>query len=126
MGTDPNLTKCINGICQCNKDGVCPCKVCTIIYLVIFFRYSFKRFRSSTKLYLFTFLQENVEGDKCDKCKAGTFGLDDLNPYGCTKCFCFGRATSCEAAQLTWGQLRLNFSRNVDFKENVAEIPVSI
>lgn len=26
-GTNTNLTKCINGVCQCNQDGTCKCKV---------------------------------------------------------------------------------------------------
>ena len=28
--------------------------------------------------------KENVEGPRCDQCKAGFFGLSESNPKGCT------------------------------------------
>ncbi|XP_034018533.1 laminin subunit alpha-2 isoform X2 [Thalassophryne amazonica] len=40
----------------------------------------------------------NVEGDHCDRCKPGTFGLTVRNPLGCSKCYCYGLTQSCMEA----------------------------
>lgn len=37
----------------------------------------------------------NAEGPRCDRCKPGTFGLNETNPKGCLDCFCSGVATEC-------------------------------
>ncbi len=37
----------------------------------------------------------NVEGDNCDTCQEGTFDLQEMNPDGCTNCFCSGKTTFC-------------------------------
>ena len=42
--------------------------------------------------------KDNVEGDKCDTCKADTFNLNPLNPHGCQRCFCYGHGSQCTAA----------------------------
>uniref|UniRef100_A0A0K2UE20 Laminin subunit alphalike [Acyrthosiphon pisum] n=1 Tax=Lepeophtheirus salmonis TaxID=72036 RepID=A0A0K2UE20_LEPSM len=39
----------------------------------------------------------NIEGNLCDTCKPGSFNLDELNPDGCTECFCFGKASFCSS-----------------------------
>lgn len=39
--------------------------------------------------------KSNVDGLKCDQCKANSFSLDRSNPFGCTECFCFGRTDFC-------------------------------
>lgn len=44
----------------------------------------------------------NVEGEFCEKCKPGHFNLDENNPDGCTKCFCFGLSDQC--TELGWGR----------------------
>lgn len=36
----------------------------------------------------------------CDQCEDGTYNLQDANPDGCTKCFCFGKTTRCDRAYL--------------------------
>ncbi|XP_073967675.1 laminin subunit alpha-1-like [Choristoneura fumiferana] len=59
------------------EDGVCPCD---------------NHGRCSCKV--------NVVGEKCDRCRDGTFGLSD-SPTGCTECFCFGRSAHCTQAGLT-------------------------
>ncbi|KAF7990369.1 hypothetical protein HCN44_000174 [Aphidius gifuensis] len=51
--------------------------------------------------------KKHAIGKRCDECEPGTFGLDQNNPNGCTKCFCFGRSTSCSQANLSWSQQRL-------------------
>lgn len=46
------------------------------------------------------FCKKNVQGQMCDQCVAGTYNLQQSNPEGCTKCFCFGKTTSCQRAYL--------------------------
>ncbi|XP_054719477.1 laminin subunit alpha-like [Uloborus diversus] len=43
------------------------------------------------------YCKENVYGDSCDQCKPGTFYLEEVNPLGCTKCFCFGTTDRCSS-----------------------------
>lgn len=52
-----------------------------------------------------SFMQENVEGDSCDVCKPGTFFLEESNPVGCTKCFCFGTTDRCNSALIFRSQV---------------------
>ncbi|RZF44365.1 hypothetical protein LSTR_LSTR015528 [Laodelphax striatellus] len=42
--------------------------------------------------------QDNVEGERCDKCKPGFFLLDRDNPKGCMECYCSGVSSQCEPA----------------------------
>nr|CAH7733355.1 unnamed protein product [Callosobruchus chinensis] len=42
----------------------------------------------------------NVEGNNCDRCRSGTFGLSMNNIDGCEMCFCFGEATQCSESNL--------------------------
>uniref|UniRef100_A0A2A4JZY4 Hemolin n=1 Tax=Heliothis virescens TaxID=7102 RepID=A0A2A4JZY4_HELVI len=39
--------------------------------------------------------KQNVEGDFCDRCRPGTFGLDSNNFDGCLSCYCSGVTTDC-------------------------------
>lgn len=44
--------------------------------------------------------KENIIGDRCDFCKPGTFYIENRNPKGCTKCFCFGQTDYCRMSDL--------------------------
>ncbi|KAG8193252.1 hypothetical protein JTE90_005598 [Oedothorax gibbosus] len=44
--------------------------------------------------------KDNVYGDSCDQCKPGTFYLEEVNPLGCSKCFCFGTTDRCSSGYL--------------------------
>ncbi|CRK95483.1 CLUMA_CG008952, isoform A [Clunio marinus] len=46
------------------------------------------------------FCKKNVQGRECNYCADGTYNLQEKNPEGCTKCFCFGHTTRCENAYL--------------------------
>ncbi|GBO40927.1 Laminin-like protein epi-1, partial [Araneus ventricosus] len=46
------------------------------------------------------YCKDNVYGDSCDQCKPGTFYLEEVNPLGCTKCFCFGTTDRCSSGYL--------------------------
>lgn len=41
-----------------------------------------------------------VEGQHCDKCVPGYFGLSQSNPEGCTKCYCSGVGNVCESSNI--------------------------
>ena len=72
------------------------------------------------------FIQEYVIGRQCNQCKESTFGLALNNPKGCTECFCFGRTTSCQQADLSWGQRRLTRPRTLYINDTINDIIVSI
>ncbi|XP_069958976.1 laminin subunit alpha isoform X2 [Cherax quadricarinatus] len=44
----------------------------------------------------------NVQGRSCDTCRTGSYNLEESNPDGCTKCFCFGKSDYCSSADLYW------------------------
>ncbi|XP_042212496.1 laminin subunit alpha-like isoform X1 [Homarus americanus] len=44
----------------------------------------------------------NVEGRSCDMCRPGSYNLEETNPDGCTKCFCFGKSEYCSSADVYW------------------------
>uniref|UniRef100_A0A915K5H3 Uncharacterized protein n=1 Tax=Romanomermis culicivorax TaxID=13658 RepID=A0A915K5H3_ROMCU len=48
--------------------------------------------------------KENVEGEFCDTCKPGHFSLEESNPSGCMKCFCFGLSEDCSG--VAWGKVQ--------------------
>ncbi|KAM4527482.1 laminin subunit gamma-3 [Odontesthes bonariensis] len=41
------------------------------------------------------YCKPNVEGQSCDRCKPGFFNLQQVNPEGCQRCFCFGHSLVC-------------------------------
>ncbi|CAG9782356.1 unnamed protein product [Diatraea saccharalis] len=42
--------------------------------------------------------KQNVEGQNCDSCRRGTFGLDANYPLGCYECYCSGVTSDCYEA----------------------------
>lgn len=46
----------------------------------------------------------NVEGPRCDRCRAGSYGLAASNTEGCEECFCSGKSNQCRSSTL-WRQL---------------------
>lgn len=47
-------------------------------------------------------LQENVEGENCDRCKLGFYNLHRANQRGCEKCSCMGVSSLCSASTWTY------------------------
>lgn len=46
------------------------------------------------------------------RCRSGYFNLDLTNPDGCTKCFCYGHASSCQSApNYFFNPIRSSFSQ---------------
>lgn len=46
------------------------------------------------------FVQTNVEGRNCDRCRPGTFSLFAKHIEGCLECFCSGVTDTCQQANL--------------------------
>ncbi|CAF3518338.1 unnamed protein product [Rotaria socialis] len=56
-----------------------------------------------------------AEGQNCDKCRLGYFNLDPMNPDGCTKCFCYGHASTCQSApNYFFNPIRSSFTQGAD------------
>ena len=49
-------------------------------------------------------------GKKCASCAKGMFGLSEINPKGCTQCFCFGRTDDCVQSPYSWTQVKDDLS----------------
>ncbi|KAJ8950523.1 hypothetical protein NQ318_015267 [Aromia moschata] len=50
----------------------------------------------------------NVEGDNCDRCRPGSFGLNSSNIDGCEFCFCSGVTTDCSESNLYIEQIPIH------------------
>ena len=57
------------------------------------------------------FCKPTVEGDRCDTCQLGYFDLQQINPEGCSQCFCSGKTSICNSHD------RLNRTQ-IEFMEN--------
>ncbi|CAF1263772.1 unnamed protein product, partial [Didymodactylos carnosus] len=56
-----------------------------------------------------------AEGQNCDRCRPGYYNLDQMNPEGCTKCFCYGHASTCQSAPNYFFQpIRSSFTEGSD------------
>jgi hypothetical protein len=53
----------------------------------------------------------NVEGERCDRCKAGHFYLSSLNRDGCQSCFCFNATRICRESSLYSTDLRAHLDQ---------------
>lgn len=54
--------------------------------------------------------QINVEGNNCDRCRSGAFGLSADNIDGCEFCFCSGVASECRESDLYFEQIPKPFT----------------
>lgn len=111
---------------------LCICKYC-IPFKTNFDQFHFKKIfflkyydACEVLNYYILSIQEHVVGRQCNKCNEGTFGLAADNPKGCTECFCFGRTTSCQQGDLSWGQRRLTRPRTLYVNDTSNDILVSI
>ncbi|XP_064094479.1 laminin subunit alpha-like isoform X2 [Macrobrachium nipponense] len=48
------------------------------------------------------YCKSNVQGYSCENCVSGSYNLEESNPDGCTKCFCFGKTDSCSSSDMYW------------------------
>lgn len=63
----------------------------------------------SPSLYL-SHMQENVEGENCDRCKLGFYNLQASNRRGCEKCSCMGVSSQCAASTWTYQNVGTHYS----------------
>ncbi|XP_074025385.1 basement membrane-specific heparan sulfate proteoglycan core protein isoform X7 [Leptinotarsa decemlineata] len=54
----------------------------------------------------------NVEGDNCDRCRQGSFGLNISSIDGCESCFCSGVARECSESSLYIEQIPIQITEN--------------
>ncbi|KAG5900605.1 hypothetical protein JTB14_017460 [Gonioctena quinquepunctata] len=54
----------------------------------------------------------NVEGNSCDRCRPGSFGLNSSSIEGCEFCFCSGVATECSESNLFIEQIPIQIMEN--------------
>lgn len=55
--------------------------------------------------------KSNVEGDRCDRCRQGTFAFSGSNPSGCTECYCSGVTDQCHDSNYYVEQIPVIVSR---------------
>jgi hypothetical protein len=49
-----------------------------------------------------------------NRCRPGFYNLDAINPDGCTKCFCYGHASTCQSApNYYYNPIRSSFSHGM-------------
>ncbi|XP_018008782.1 laminin subunit alpha [Hyalella azteca] len=51
------------------------------------------------------YCKSNVEGRTCDSCVLGSYNLQESDPDGCTRCFCFGKSSTCSPSKFFWDKL---------------------
>jgi coxsackievirus/adenovirus receptor len=50
-----------------------------------------------------------------NRCRPGFYNLDTINPDGCTKCFCYGHASTCQSApNYYYNPIRSSFSQGIN------------
>ena len=64
-------------------------------------------FQTTDLFLLYLNFQENVIGDRCDRCKANAFYLSDRYELGCVECFCMGVSRSCQST--SWNRAQVKF-----------------
>ena len=57
--------------------------------------------------------QENVVGDRCDRCEANTFFLSAGYELGCVQCFCMGVSAQCQSTSWNRAQVTVNIGSHV-------------
>ncbi|XP_033239178.1 basement membrane-specific heparan sulfate proteoglycan core protein isoform X25 [Drosophila pseudoobscura] len=60
----------------------------------------------------YCYCKPNVNGDRCDQCRPGTYGLSAANPDGCKECYCSGQSTQCRSAPLYRQLIPVDFFKN--------------
>ena len=75
----------------------------SILIYYIFFKFSFNYFQDNSVCNC----KPQVDGRHCETCKIGSFNLEESNPAGCTKCFCFGKTSRCSSSALFWTQITI-------------------
>nr|CAD7256718.1 unnamed protein product [Timema shepardi] len=68
------------------------------------------------------YCKNNVNGQACDLCNEGTFNIQEKNPDGCTKCFCFGKTPRCSSSSL----YRSHLSQMTDWSLVVARVEQAV
>lgn len=75
------------------------------ILLIFFLKREFLNLKGTTVSNTPFYLQENVEGGDCSRCKSGFFNLQEKNKKGCDECFCSGVSDRCQSSYWTYGNV---------------------
>ena len=56
----------------------------------------------------------SIDNYNSSRCRSGYFNLELTNPEGCTKCFCYGQASTCQSASnYFFNPLRSSFTQGL-------------
>ncbi|XP_059055423.1 laminin subunit alpha [Achroia grisella] len=75
------------------------------------------------------YCKKHVYGQACDTCREDYFNLQDENPDGCTKCYCFGKTTRCSSSSLYWAEINGMsdwYLSNIDSNRTINIYPLSL
>ncbi|KAI8499214.1 Laminin subunit alpha-2, partial [Branchiostoma belcheri] len=85
--------RCKAGFYNLQENNPYGCQPTVVLWKLL---HQYSRYNRPSQPYT-SFSGDNVEGQFCDRCKAGFYNLQENNPYGCQPCFCFDVTNQCQS-----------------------------